>query len=1063
MRKNLFFSIVFLFVAHVSCYAGYPTGFSEVLVASGITNPTIMTFAPDGRLFVAQQSGALRIIKNGSLLTKPFITLSVNSSGERGLLGIAFDPNFAANNFIYLYYTLSSAANNRISRFTASGDTVIPGSEVVVLNLDPLSTATNHNGGTMAFGPDGKLYVGVGENANSANAQNLDTYLGKILRINSDGSVPAGNPYTTGTPQRMRVWEHGMRNPYTLTFQPGTGKLFVNDVGQSAWEEINNCTSGGHNYGWPTIEGTSSNPNFTNPVFVYGHGSGATVGCAITGGTFFNPPSSSYPAIFTGKYFYHDYCSNWISYINPADSLRTAFATAIAGFPVGIVTGPDGNLYFCSRTNNAVYKVIYNSGSAPVITNQPQTQTIAQGNPVTFSVSVTGSNPFTYQWRKNGNNISSATNSSYAIASVVPGDAGTYSVVVTNSFGTATSMNASLFVTGPNQVPTATISTPGAGAMYSGGSVISFSGSGTDPEDGALPASGYQWYVEFHHDTHLHPGPSTPQGVASGTFTIPNSGETSTNVYYRLFMVVTDSQGAKDSAYTDILPRTSTITLNTSPSGLTVTLDGQPFTAPLTVTSVEGMLRTIGVNSPQTINNAVVYNFSSWSQGGSQTQTFATPVNNVSYTANFTAQLRLADNPTPTVAGLDYKYYQGTWNILPDFNTLAPIVTGTVANFDITPALQADNFGFRFTGYISVPTDGVYTFYTTSDDGSNLCVGGTAVVKNDSLHSAIEKSGQVGLKAGKHPIRVDYFERTGSNVLTVSYAGPGIVKQLIPSASLTTQPASVKINPLADAFVRSGGTNSNYGTAATMYCRRQNVGSNDRQTYIRFDISSFSANISSAKLRLYGKMSNTIVSNVPVDVRDVSNTTWGETTITYSNKPAPVAAVSATVVILSTTPQYYEWDLTAYLMAKKASGATMITLNLQTTNEISNLVSFNTKEATSRIPELSVVFSFPGRTGESTPAALVNPAHSDAILSDLVVFPNPAHDFISIVYSQQRNASIGIMIYDLNGRLEVDNPFSERAAGIYTEQMDLTALAKGIYIIVIQAGEEKIVKRIIVE
>jgi len=1067
MRKN-FITALLLIAAALTDYCAaqtFPTGFSQVLVANGISSPTVMAFAPDGRLFVAQQTGALRVIKNGVLLTKPFVTLTVNSSGERGLLGIAFDPSFSTNNFIYLYYTLSSAANNRISRFTASGDTAVPGSEVVVLNLDPLSTATNHNGGTIHFGPDGKMYVGVGENANSANSQNLDTYLGKILRINSNGTVPTGNPFTTGTAQKMRVWEYGMRNPYTLTFQPGTGKLFVNDVGQNTWEEINNCTVGGFNYGWPAAEGVSSNPAYTNPVYTYMHGTGSGLGCAITGGTFFNPSSTTYPASYIGKYFYLDYCGNWIDYINPADSIRSSFGSSIAGSPVAMETGPDGNLYFLSRDNSAVYKITYNGGTAPVITNQPQTQTVSQGNPVTFSVTVTGTSPFTYQWRKNAMNIGGATNSSYTIAAVVPNDAGQYSVVVTNAFGNTTSNNASLFVTAPNQVPTATITSPAAGTTYAGGSVISYAGSGSDPEDGALPATGYQWFVEFHHDTHLHPGPTLTQGVASGTFTIPNSGETSANVFYRLYLVVTDAQGAKDSAFTDIMPRTSTITLKTNYYGLYITLDGQPFLAPITVTSVEGILRTIGCTTSQTVNNAAVYNFSSWSQGGTQTQTFATPVNDVTYTANFTPQYRAADNPTPTVSGLDYKYYQGTWNLIPDFSILTPVATGTVTNFDLTPRLQNDNFGFRFTGYLNVPTDGVYTFYTSSDDGSKLYIGGTVVVKNDTLHSVQERLGQIWLRAGKHPIRVDYFERAGSEVLTVSYAGPGIAKTPIPAAALFRQPASVTLNPVADTYVRSGtGASTNFGTATTMSVRKQNTGGNqDRQIYIRFDISSFSANISSAKLRLYGNMNNTNVSNVPVDVRDVTNTTWGETTINYSNKPAPASAVTATKTILNTTPQYYEWDLTSYIIAKKNAGATLISLNLQTTNVISNQAVFNTKENASNKPQLAVVFSFPGRTGEEIPAPMAEPIVNANILTDVAVYPNPASQMVNVHYSLLKPGCVAMLFMDLQAKIVATIPCEEKAEGTYTEQLDLTAMSKGIYMLMLQSGEERIVKRVVVE
>src|SRR5207244_953681 len=160
-------------------------GFIESQVAGGLSSPTAMAFAPDGRLFVCEQGGQLRVIKNGALLATPFVSLSVDSSGERGLLGVTFDPNFSSNQFVYVYYTTSaSPIHNRISRFTANGDVATTGSEIALVDLENLSSATNHNGGAIHFGADGKLYAGVGENANSANAQTLSNRLGKILRYN---------------------------------------------------------------------------------------------------------------------------------------------------------------------------------------------------------------------------------------------------------------------------------------------------------------------------------------------------------------------------------------------------------------------------------------------------------------------------------------------------------------------------------------------------------------------------------------------------------------------------------------------------------------------------------------------------------------------------------------------------------------------------------------------------------------------------------------------------------------------------------------------------------------
>src|SRR5262245_24677894 len=161
-----------------------PPGFTDTLVAAGFSVPTAMQFASDGRLFVLQQSGEVRIVKNGALLAAPFLSLTVDSSGERGLLGIAFDPAFVANQFVYLYHTVPGMpAHNRVTRFTANGDVAAPGSGVPILALDPLSGATHHNGGALNFGADGKLYVAVGDNGNGSNAQTLANRHGKILRI----------------------------------------------------------------------------------------------------------------------------------------------------------------------------------------------------------------------------------------------------------------------------------------------------------------------------------------------------------------------------------------------------------------------------------------------------------------------------------------------------------------------------------------------------------------------------------------------------------------------------------------------------------------------------------------------------------------------------------------------------------------------------------------------------------------------------------------------------------------------------------------------------------------
>ena len=372
-----------LLLGGVSLHAAtLPAGFTEVQVATGLTNATAMSFSPDGRLFVCQQAGALRVISNGTLLSTPFTTVATSATGERGLLGVTFDPSFATNRFVYVYYTATTpATHNRVSRFTASladGNVAEVGSEVAILDLDNLSGATNHNGGAIHFGPDGKLYIGVGENANAANAQSLGNRLGKLLRINADGTLPADNPLTfpgiAGSPTgaNRAIWVVGLRNPYTFAFQPGTGRMFINDVGQSAWEEINDGIVAS-NYGWSICEGACTPPNgsFRDPLFQYDHGGGATGGCAIVGGAFYNPPVNQFPASYTGKYFFGDLCSGWIRVMDPSNNTASDFASGIAT-PVDVQVGPEGSLYYLIRgSTGQVWKVSATVTATPTPTATP--------------------------------------------------------------------------------------------------------------------------------------------------------------------------------------------------------------------------------------------------------------------------------------------------------------------------------------------------------------------------------------------------------------------------------------------------------------------------------------------------------------------------------------------------------------------------------------------------------------------------------------------------------------------------------------------------------------------
>jgi putative heme-binding domain-containing protein len=326
-----------------------PPGFSSERLADGITGATALAVASDGRVFVCEQTGALRVVKNGRLLREPFLTAAVDCTWERGLIGVALDPHFGDNGRIYTcYVTLRPYVHHVVSRFMAAGDVAASDSEQILLEGDDQTglggnVPAGHQGGAIHFGGDGMLYVGLGDQTAGAPAQRLDTLQGKLLRIKADGSIPQDNPFVTTAHGKYRaIWALGLRNPFTFAVQPGTGRIFINDVGETRWEEINEGIAGA-NYGWPASEGLTSDRRFQGPVYHY-------AAASVAGGAFAPDGTGvSLPDALRGKYFFMDFVRGWIKMLDPLHPTKAdTFATGLTR-PVDLGFGPDGALYVLLR------------------------------------------------------------------------------------------------------------------------------------------------------------------------------------------------------------------------------------------------------------------------------------------------------------------------------------------------------------------------------------------------------------------------------------------------------------------------------------------------------------------------------------------------------------------------------------------------------------------------------------------------------------------------------------------------------------------------------------------
>jgi len=370
--------------------ATLPSGFADEPVTSSVSAPTALAFTPGGKVLVTSQSGTLHVISGGALQPLPALDLTAVTCGnsERGLLGVAVDPAFATNSFVYVYYTFkkhgvcetntANAPVNRVSRFVMTGDTISAGTETVLIDNIP-SPNGNHNGGDLQFGKDGLLYVSVGDGGcdyddssacagNNAAARDRNVLVGKILRITKTGGIPAGNPFQgaacalTGstTPGSIcgETFAWGLRNPFRMGFDPNAGgtRFFVNDVGQAKWEEIDEGQAGA-DYGWNVREGPCGNDSttvcgsppagMTNPIYSYGRDSGCA---SVTGGAFV--PAGVWPSQYDGDYLFADFVCGRIFRLEQGASgySSSLFADGFgANTLVHLAFGPSAALYYTAR------------------------------------------------------------------------------------------------------------------------------------------------------------------------------------------------------------------------------------------------------------------------------------------------------------------------------------------------------------------------------------------------------------------------------------------------------------------------------------------------------------------------------------------------------------------------------------------------------------------------------------------------------------------------------------------------------------------------------------------
>jgi glucose/arabinose dehydrogenase len=774
-----------------------PGGFTQDVLASGLSYPTALVNLPDGRILIAEKAGVVKLYKNGVVLGTPVIDIQdrVNDFHDRGMLGLTIDPDFARNGFIYLLYTYENdeadyggPKTGRLARYTVVGDTASPSTEAVLLgttvgrscNDFPAGTdcipsdSPSHSVGNVKFAPDGSLFVTLGDGADftrvhrdALRAQDLDSLGGKVIRITPGGQGLPTNPFWNGaaSANRSKVWSLGLRNPYRFNLRPGSAIPYLGDVGWNTHEEINVATAGA-NLGWPCYEGFERQGGYAPqpecqalyalgesavkmPLYSWPHAGGTA---AATGGVFYT--GTVYPDTYQGVFFFGDFPQGWMRYlrVDAQDNLLEVsdFANDLGGM-VAVELGPDTHLYYLSIIHGELRRIRYTGGNSPPTAVASATPTNGSA-PLSVRFSSSGSgdvegDPLSYSWDFGDGSPTTSEPSPLHTYSVK----GTYTARLTVTDSRGGSSSAVVVISVGNHAPTATIHQPHPSLLFKVGDEISFSGSATDPEDGTIPDTRLAWTVVLHHcpGGECHPHPYLSRTGQVGGFTVPDHGD---EFFFELRLTATDANGLSDTKSVTIHPQTVRFTLDTSPPGLLVVYDGVTSTAPVTRTAVVGATHTLYAPSPQGD-----LHFESWSDGGDIQHPVTVGTTDATYVATFApsgpivcpvGEFRAEYFANRELAGPPLRIRCEPAPINYDWGLGAPFGTG----------VGPDDFSVRWTGRFYFPS-GFYRFTVHADDGVRLWVGGGAPLVDAWVDQApTSYYGYRYLFRGYYDVRLEYYE-----------------------------------------------------------------------------------------------------------------------------------------------------------------------------------------------------------------------------------------------------------------------------------------------------------------